>query len=57
MKNDYFYIDTDNIYTDPKTGALRNLGNITDHDALVFSETAATTRRNHAIGTGFFKMI
>ena len=49
MKNDYFYIDTDNNYTDPKTGVLRNLGNITDRDALVFSETAATTRRTNEL--------
>ena len=45
MKNDYRYIDPDGIYTDPKTGMLRNLGNITDHNALVFAETAATSKR------------
>jgi cell filamentation protein len=45
MRNDYNYIDPDGIYTDPDTGVLRNLGNITDHDALAFAETAATTRR------------
>ena len=45
MKNDYSYIDPDGVYTDPNTGVLRNLGNITDHDALVFAETAATSRR------------
>ena len=45
MRNDYQYIDPDYIYTDPKTGVLRNLGDITDHDALTFAETAATTKR------------
>ena len=45
MKNDYRYIDPDGIYTDPITKVLRNLVNITDQDALVFAETAATTKR------------
>jgi fido (protein-threonine AMPylation protein) len=45
MRNDYQYIDPDYIYTDPKTGVLRNLAGITDGDALVFAETAATTKR------------
>jgi len=45
LRSDYQYIDPDYIYTDPKTGVLRNLGDITDHDALTFAETAATTKR------------
>ena len=45
MRNDYRYIDPDSKYTDLKTGVLHNLGGITDHDALVFAETAATTKR------------
>ena len=45
MKNDYQYIDHDFIYTDPDTGVLRNLGEIADHDALLFAEAAATTKR------------
>jgi cell filamentation protein len=45
MRNDYRYIDPDYTYTDPKTGVLRNLGGIADHDALTFAETAATTKR------------
>jgi len=45
MHNEYRYIDPDNLYTDPKTGVLRNLFGITDHDALIFTETAATARR------------
>jgi cell filamentation protein len=45
MKNDYRYIDSDGIYSDLKTGVLHNLGGITDHNALVFAETAATTKR------------
>jgi cell filamentation protein len=45
MRNDYQYIDPDYTYTDPKTGILRNLGGITDRDALTFAETATTTKR------------
>jgi cell filamentation protein len=45
MKNDYNYVDPDSIYTDPRTGVLRNLGNITDHGALIFAETGATAKR------------
>jgi cell filamentation protein len=45
MRNDYQYLDPDYTYTDPKTGALRNLCGITDQEALTFAETAATTRR------------
>jgi cell filamentation protein len=32
MRNTYEYIDPDYIYTDPKTGVLRNLGNVTDYE-------------------------
>jgi cell filamentation protein len=46
MRNAYEYIDPDYTYTDPKTGVLRNLGNITDKDALVFAESAAVTKRS-----------
>jgi cell filamentation protein len=45
MQNDYKYVDPDYVYTDPQTGVLRNLGNITGHDALTFAETGATARR------------
>ena len=45
MKGDYRYVDPDGIYTDPITKVLYNLVNITDHDALIFAETAATTKR------------
>ncbi|KAA6303252.1 MAG: hypothetical protein EZS26_000555 [Candidatus Ordinivivax streblomastigis] len=30
MPDTYHYIDTDYTYTDPATGVLRNLGNITN---------------------------
>jgi hypothetical protein len=33
------------ICYDPKAGVLRNLGGIADCDALIFVETAATTKR------------
>ena len=45
MSNEYNYIDPDFIYTNPNTGVLRNLLDIDDHNALVFAETAATTKR------------
>ena len=51
MRSDYRYIDPDNIYTDPKTGVLRNLGNIDKHDDLVFAETAATAKRANELKT------
>ena len=39
------YIDFDYIYTDPKTGILRNLANITDSDDLLFFESGAVAKR------------
>ena len=45
MSNLYNYIDTDYTYTDPETGILRNLANITDRDVLLFVESAAVTKR------------
>ncbi len=45
MSNSYKYIDPDYTYTDPKTGLLRNLQDISDHDVLLFVESAAVTKR------------
>ncbi len=45
MSNSYKYIDPDFTYTDPKTGLLRNLQNITDSDVLLFVESGAVTKR------------
>jgi cell filamentation protein len=45
MSNSYNYIDNDFTYTDPKTGILRNLADITDHDVLLFVESAAIAKR------------
>ena len=45
MRNNYEYIDPDYTYTDPKTGVLRNLLNISDHDGLLFFESAAVLKR------------
>ncbi|MDR2892516.1 MAG: Fic family protein [Deltaproteobacteria bacterium] len=45
MSNDYKYVDPDYVYTDPKTGVLRNLENISTYKALTFAETTATARR------------
>lgn len=43
--NSYKYIDPDFTYTDPKTGLLRNLLDITDPDVLLFVESGAVTKR------------
>jgi cell filamentation protein len=45
MPNEYRYIDPDYTYADPQTGILRNLAGVTDREALVFAETAATAKR------------
>lgn len=45
MSNSYKYIDPDYTYTDPKTGLLRNLQDITDPDVLLFVESGAVTKR------------
>ena len=45
MSNSYKYIDHDFTYIDPKTGLLRNLQDITDHDVLLFVESGAVTKQ------------
>jgi cell filamentation protein len=45
MSNSYKYIDPDFTYTDPKTGILRNLQDITDPYVLLFVESGAVTKR------------
>jgi cell filamentation protein len=45
MSNSYKYIDPDYTYTDPKTGLLRNLQDITTFDVLLFVESSAVTKR------------
>lgn len=45
MSNSYQYIDPDYTYTDPKTGILRNLADITDPDVLLFVESGAVAKR------------
>ena len=45
MSNSYKYIDPDFTYTDPKTGLLRNLQDITDPEVLLFVESGAVTKR------------
>jgi cell filamentation protein len=45
MSSSYNYIDPDHTYTDPKTGILRNLQEITDYDVLLFVESGAVTKR------------
>lgn len=45
MPNSYKYLDPDYIYTNSKTGILRNLADITDKDVLLFVESGAVTKR------------
>jgi cell filamentation protein len=45
MRNDYAYIDPDHLYTNPNTGVLRNLADITERDALFFFESVSVTKR------------
>lgn len=45
MSSPYSYLDSDYIYTDSKTGILRNLLNIIDKDTLIFVESASVTKR------------
>ena len=45
MSNSYKYIDPDFTYTDPETGILRNLQDITDPDVLLFVESGAVTKQ------------
>jgi len=45
MSDSYKYVDLDYIYTDPKTGILRNLADITDPDVLLFFESGAVSKR------------
>jgi cell filamentation protein len=45
MSNSYNYIDTYYTYTDPKTGLLKNLQDISDPEVLLFVESSAVTKR------------
>lgn len=45
MSNSYKYIDPDYTYTDPNSGLLRNLQDISDPDVLLFVESGAVTKR------------
>ncbi len=45
MSDSYKYLDPDYTYTNPKTGLLRNLQDITDPDVLLFVESGAVTKR------------
>lgn len=45
MSNSYKYLDPDYTYTDPKTGLLKNIQNITEHEVLLFVESSAVTKR------------
>jgi len=45
MSNSYKYIDPDYTYTDPKTGLLRNLQDISDSDVLLFVESSVVTKQ------------
>ncbi len=45
MSNSYKYIDPDYTYTDPNSGLLRNIQDISDPDVLLFVESSAVTKR------------
>jgi cell filamentation protein len=45
MSDSYKYIDLDYTYTDPETGILRNLADISDPDVLLFFESGAVAKR------------
>jgi len=45
MSNKYEYLDPDYIYTDKKTGVLRNRAGFLNSQDLVFFESAAVTKR------------
>lgn len=45
MSNSYKYIDPDYTYTNPKTGLLKNLQDISDPEVLLFVESGAVTKR------------
>ncbi len=45
MPDSYKYIDLDYTYTDPKTGILRNLADITEPDVLLFFGSGAVAKR------------
>jgi len=45
MSNSYKYLDPDYTYTDPNTGLLRNLLDITGPNVVLFVESSAVTKR------------
>ena len=45
MHDSYKYIDLDYTYTDPKTGILRNIADLTDPADLLFFESVAVAKR------------
>lgn len=45
MSDFYKYIDPDYTYTDPQTGILRNLADVTDENVLLFIESGAVSKR------------
>lgn len=45
MSDSYKYVDHDYTYTDPKTGILRNIADLTDRDDLLFFESVAVAKR------------
>jgi cell filamentation protein len=55
MSNSYKYIDPDYTYTDPKTGILRNLQDISDSDVLLFVESGVVTKAANRYGQVYEK--
>jgi len=48
-RDNYEYVDPDYLYTDPKTGVLRNLQNINDRLMLNLVESGASTKRSNEL--------
>ena len=56
MSESYKYLDPDYTYTDPKTGVLRNLANISDAEILLFAESGAVSKRVQELAIKPFKI-
>ena len=53
MRDNYEYVDPDYVYTDLKTGVLRNLPDITDQNDLLFFESTAVLKRTKELEKGY----
>ena len=56
MKNGYHYIDPEYVYTDPKTGVLRNYENINNRHLLLIFESMKVSNRLEELYTNPIKI-